>query len=88
MLTFFGEPSISSVAQTTKWSCSAHGPLQGGAELIRANLLHISHWGYCQVRAIVVSVRPKRCASSNAMERILATTAKEKLLEGKCGGTS
>lgn len=42
----------------------------------RAILLQVSYWGYCQGMDVGVLV--------NAMERFVAATAKEKLLEGKC----
>lgn len=77
-LTFFGEPSISSVVQPTQWSCrSSWCPVVG----CRAKGLHVPNWSYGQVRVIGLVSVINYCILCNAVERILATRAEEKLWE-------
>lgn len=57
--------------------CSTHPrALQMRMAPCRAMLLQVSCWGYCWGRYVGVPC--------NAMERFVAATAKDKLLEGKC----
>ena len=49
----------------------------------RVKGLHVPHWSYGQVRVIELVSVINYCILCNAMERNLAATAEEKLLEGK-----